>query len=448
MKQYKTDLCEGPLFKQILFYSIPLMFSNVLQVLFNMADVAVIGRFSGPVALGAVGSTTTLVMLFTGFLLGNASGISVQVALHAGARDRKELQNTVHTSVILSLIIGFLTMGIGMSQADRMLGLLHTNPELLPKASLYFRIYFSGMPALALYNCGNAILSAIGDTKRPLYYLTISGILNVFLNLFFVLVCHMDVAGVAAASVISQYLSASMILITLFLSREDYALHWSMFPACFTPRKIIVLLKIGIPAGLQYAIFSFANLFIQMGINSFDATMIAGNAAAANADNIVYDVMAAFYTACSSFIGQNFGARKKDRIWKSYFISMGYSFGIGAILGLTLVFFGRPFLSLFTTDPAVIDAGMIRLTIMGFSYAFSAFMDATLAASRGLGKSIIPMFIIIMGSCVFRIAWIYTIFAYFRTITSLYLLFIFSWGITAFFQILYFITIYKKETAF
>lgn len=443
MKQYEKDLCQGSLWKQIWFYSLPLMFSNMLQVLFNMADVAVVGRYAGSNALAAVGSTSTLIFLFTGLLIGMAGGINVLVALYAGAKNSKELSETVHTAALLSLIIGFLLTAAGILLAQNMLEAMNTRPELIDSAVLYFRIYFLGMPALALYNFGNAVLSAIGDTKRPLYYLTISGIINVILNLFFVLICHMDVDGVALASVISQYVSAFLIIRALFCSQADYSLRLSSLH--FTPNKVGAILKIGIPSGMQNAIFSFANLFIQIGINSFDATMVAGNSAASNEDGIVYNLMAAFYTACGSFIGQNFGARKKERILKSYLISLLYSFCIGLVSGLLLLAFGRPFLSLFTQDSAVIEAGMLRLIVMSISYPISAFMDCTTAASRGLGKSIVPTVIIILGSCVFRIIWIYTVFAYFRTITSLYLLFACSWTITAAAEIIYFNVIYRRQ---
>ena len=256
--------------------------------------------------------------------------------------------------------------------------------ELLDGAVLYIRIYFLGMPAMALYNFGNAVCSAFGDTKKPLYYLGAAGIVNIVLNLFFVIVCKMDVAGVAAASIISQYLSAFLILRALVKVGGDYALRLSKLR--FDKRMAGYLIQIGLPAGLQNGIFQVANLFIQAGVNTFDAIMVAGNSAAANADALLYDSMAAFYTACGSFMGQNYGAGKRKRVRNSYLVSLAYSFGIGTIGGIALVIFGRQFLGLFTNDPAVVDAGMKRLTIMGFSYGFSAFMDSAIAASRALGK--------------------------------------------------------------
>lgn len=319
---------------------------------------------------------------------------------------------------------------------------MHTKDELIDDAVLYLRIYLLGMPALGLYNFGNAVLSASGDTKRPLYYLSFAGVLNVLLNLFFVIVCKMGVAGVAIASILSQYLSAVLILRVLFKSSAAFGLR--LRELRITPDKAGRILKIGIPSAFQYALFAIANLFVQTGVNSFDHVMVEGNSAAANADPLVYDMMAAFYTACSSFIAQNYGAKKSDRILKSYLICLLYSFVVGLVLGVGLYLLRYPFLSLFTSDTTVVDAGIKRLSIMALSYSVSAFMDCTIAASRGLGKSIVPTIVVIMGSCVFRILWIYTIFAHFRTIQSLYLLYVFSWTITAIAEIIYFVIVYRK----
>lgn len=441
----EQDLTKGNLWKQILVFSFPLMISNVLQVLFNMADVAVVGRFAGSIVLGAVGSTTTLVTLFTGLLIGMEGGVNVLAARFYGAKKEKDVQETTHTAVIICLLTGILIMALGLLFANGILELLHTKDELIEGAALYLRIYFLGMPALAIYNFGNAVFSAVGNTKKPLYYLATAGVINIILNLFFVIICKLDVAGVALASIISQYTSAILILRALFMTKEIYGLKLSMLKP--NSQKAGMILSIGVPSAIQYAIFQVANLFIQFGVNSFDATMVAGNSAAANADGLVYDVMAAFYTACSSFIGQNYGAGNKERVRNSYFVSLAYSFGIGLVIGVTLEIFGTQFLSLFTTEQAVVDAGMKRLGIMGFSYCISAFMDATIAASRGLGKSVVPTIIVIMGSCVFRIIWVYTIFAYFKTIPSLYLLYVFSWSITAIVEMIYFKVIYHKQMA-
>ncbi|MBQ4043867.1 MAG: MATE family efflux transporter [Clostridia bacterium] len=436
------SLTEGSLSRGILLFSLPLMASNLLQVLFNMADVAVVGQFAGSRALGSVGSTVTLVTLFTGFLMGIGSGVNVLTARYIGAKDNRGVRDTVHTALLLCFTAGMLILTGGVLGTRALLELLGTKEELIEGAVLYLRIYFLGMPALAVYNFGNGVYSAAGNTKKPLAYLTIAGVLNVVLNLVLVIVFHLDVAGVAIASVISQYVSAALILISLLRCREEYGLRG--YRPVLVRDKAAALLTLGVPAGLQNAIFQIANLFIQAGVNSFDAVVVEGASAAANADGLVYDVMAAFYTACSSFMGQNYGAGKRDRVRRSYFISLAYSFGIGALMGGFLVLFGESFLGIFTSDAAVIEAGMERLTVMGLSYGVSAFMDCTIAASRGLGRSLAPTVIVILGSCVFRVIWVYTVFAFFHTILSLYLLYIFSWSLTALFEILYFIRAYRQ----
>lgn len=442
MKKYEMDLCTGSLWKKIFMFSVPLMFTNILQVVFNMSDLAVVGNFVGPIALGAVGSTSILVTLFTGILIGLAGGINAVTALFIGSGNKTELKQTVHTAALISLAAGVLITVLGIAFSRPILTLMHTKDELINDAVLYLRIYLLGMPALGLYNFGNAVLSASGDTKRPLYYLSFAGVLNVLLNLFFVIVCKMGVAGVAVASILSQYLSAVLILRVLFKSSAAFGLQLKELR--ITPDKAGRILKIGIPSAFQYALFAIANLFVQTGVNSFDHVMVEGNSAAANADPLVYDMMAAFYTACSSFIAQNYGAKKSGRILKSYLICLLYSFVVGLVLGVGLYLLRYPFLSLFTSDTTVVDAGIRRLSIMALSYSVSAFMDCTIAASRGLGKSIVPTIVVIMGSCVFRIVWIYTIFAHFRTIQSLYLLYVFSWMITAIAEIIYFVIVYRK----
>ena len=445
MSSSTKTLTEGPLAKQIFLVSLPLALSNLLQVLFNMSDVAVVGRFAGSTALGAVGSTSILVTLFTGFLIGLSNGINVLVARFYGARHARDVEKTVHSAAIVSLIAGVVLLAIGLLGSPFMLRLLNTKDDLLPGAILYLRVYFLGMPALALYNFGNAVFSAIGDTKKPLLYLSIAGALNIALNLFFVIVCQLSVMGVGRgrASAISQCVSAGLILRALTKVQDCYRLDRKKLHLDAATTKSI--LGLGVPAGFQNAIFAIANLFIQAGVNSFDSLMVKGNSAAANADAMIYDCMAAFYMACASFMSQNYGAGKPDRVKKSYFISLAYSFGVGLLLGGGLFFFGRTFLALFTTESAVIDAGMKRVGVMGFAYCISAFMDCTIAASRGLGKTVVPTIIVILGSCVFRVIWVYTIFAHFHTIPSLYALYPCSWALTALAEIAYFAHCYKES---
>lgn len=438
----KKDLTIGSPFKKMLFFSLPLMLSNLLQVLFSMSDIAVVGQFGSKEALGSVGSTATYVVLFTGILIGLGGGINALTARHLGSHDDARVSRISHTGLLVSLIMGIFLLCLGDGIVRPMLILLKTKSELLEDAIIYVYIVFAGLPALGIYNYGNGILSADGDTKRPLIYLAIAGAINIGLNLLFVIVCKMSVVGVALASIISQYISAILILITLCKTKRPYKIKLKNLR--LHKRETKDILSLGLPAGLQNAIFSMANLFIQAGVNSFDTTTVEGSAAAANADSLVYDAMAAFYMATASFVAQNYGAGKKQNILKCYFIGLLYSCAIGAILGIFLVFFGKNFLSLFSSDKGVIDAGMERLFVMGLSYFISGFMDNTIAALRGLGKTILPAAILILGSCVFRIVWVYTIFEHFKTIPVLYMLYPASWIVTALAEIGYFVFIYKR----
>mgnify|MGYP000345613803 FL=1 len=443
MADDSKKMLTGSLWKGILLFSLPLFVSNLLQVLFNMTDVAVIGKFSSPEALGAVGSTTILVTLFTGFLIGLGNGINVLIARYLGQRNSKNVHDALHTSFVLSIIMGIILFLLGFFFSKYLLIWLKTKDEFIDGATLYLKIYFIGMPANALYNFGNACYSAKGNTKRPLIFLGISGIFNVGLDLLFVIAFKMSVEGVALASIISQYISAFLLMISLM--KENTNIKLIIKDIRLYDGYSHLVLSLGLPSGFQSAIFAIANLFIQSGVNSFDGGVVKGNSAAQNADSITFNVMAAFYTACASYMSQNFGADNQKRVKQSYLIALVYSFLTGVIMGLFFLTLGRPFLRIFTNEEQVVDAGYERLKIMAFSYTFSAFMDNTIAASRGIGKSFIPTIIVITGSCVFRVIWVYTIFAYFHTITSLYLVYIFSWVITAIFEIAYFLYAYKRE---
>ena len=442
MKQ--IEMTRGSLWKNILLFSLPLMLTQVLEVLFNLSDVAIAGKYAYNtyVALGAVGSTTTLVSLFTGLLIGMGAGVNVAVARWLGIGDEESVEHTTHSSLLLCLGMGLVTCLICVCFAEPMLRLLNTKEDFLPGAVLYLRIYALGLPGMGIYNCGNGILSATGDTKRPLVYLSVAGVLNVILNLVFVIGCRMSAEGVAIASAIAQWVSAGLIFVHLLRRRDACRLELRKLRIHRMAAKRILM--IGIPSGMQNAIFAVANLFVQAGLNSFDEITVSGAAAAANADTLIFNMMAAFYTACASFVSRNWGAGRRDRILKSYYISMLYAFLAGAIFGGLMLLLGRQFLYLFAREEAVIDAGMDRLRIMAFSYGFGALMDASIAASRGLGKSIAPTVMVILGSCVFRVIWIYTVFAFFHTVPSLYLLYIFSWVITGIAEFLYFRATYKK----
>ena len=440
----QVNMTEGALLPKIIRFSLPLAATGVLQLLFNAADVIVVGKFAGATALAAVGATTALINLLVNAFMGISVGVNILVARYLGCREDERVRACVHTAFALSLLLGLVVMAAGLTLSTPMLELMKTPKDVLPLSSLYLRIYFLGIPGTIMYNFGAALLRAFGDTKRPMVFLTVSGVVNACLNLFFVIICKMAADGVALATIISQYTSAALVLRVLLRAQESYRLELKNF--VFSGEKAQRILALGVASGMQHAIFAIANLFIQSAVNSFSAAVVEGNSAAANADSLVYEVMAAPYTACSTFISQNYGARNKKRIMQAYRVSLVYSFGVGAVLGLALMFFGGGFLRIFTPDPEVIAAGMEKLQIMGWSYAFSAFMDNTLAASRGLGKSAVPMAIVILGSCVFRVIWVYTIFAMFHTLTALYLLYIFSWSLTAIGQMVYFFRTYQKQT--
>ena len=420
----ELDMVNGPLARKILIYSIPLMFSNLLQVFFNMTDVAVVGKFAGARALGSVGSTTIIITLTTGILLGMGGGVNAVTALHMGAEDYQRVHKTVHTSVILCFIAGLLLLVAGLAFSKPLLEVMNTKP------------------ALALYNFENGVLSAVGDTKRPLIYLSISGIINIVLNLFFVIVCRLGVIGVAIASIIAQYISAALIIRFLMKTYGSYGLR--MKDIAIDRDAAAAVLRIGVPAAIQYSLFAIANICIQTSINSFSHVVVEGNSAATNADSLIYDMMAAFYTACTSFIAQNLGARKKERVLRTFFITLAYSFLMGLVLGVALFIFQRPFLLLFTSDDAVIHYGQIRIGVMAFVYCVSAFMDNATAAARGIGKSVMPTIIVVMGSVVFRIIWLLTVFAYFKTLQSLYLIYVISWTLTAIAGNIYFAYHYRR----
>lgn len=302
-------MTSGSLWKNIFLFSIPLMCSQILEVLFNLSDVAIVGKYAGYIPLGSVGSTTLLVSLFTGFLIGMGGGVNVRVAHKLGVGDAKGTEETVHTAALICLVAGLILCLICNIFAEPFLNILHTKSEFMDGAVLYFRIYALGLPALAIYNFGNGVLSASGETKLPLIYLSIAGVLNVLLNLFFVIQCNMAAGGVAIASVIAQYVSAILVVSHLCRRKDSCRLYFSRLRFHKEAAKSVLML--GVPGGMQNAIFAIANLFVQTGVNSFDAVMVSGNSAAINADTLIFNIMTAFYTACASFMGQNMGGRKQ-----------------------------------------------------------------------------------------------------------------------------------------
>ena len=430
--KYEMDLCSGSIVKKLLIFTFPIMLSSMLQLLFNAADVAVVGKFAGNASLAAVGSTTALINLLTNVFIGLSVGTNVITARHFAAKEEKDVSQTVHTSIFISIIGGIILTIIGIIFAPMILELMGAPRDVLDLAAKYLRIYFLGMTATTLYNFGSAILRAIGDTRRPLIFLIISGIVNVVLNLLLVATpLNMGVAGVAIATAVSQCISAILVIICLVKEKSSIHLDWKNLK--IHKEKLIKILKIGLPAGIQGSLFSLSNVVIQSAVNSFGKIVIAGNSAAANLEGFVYVAMNAFHQSAITFISQNVGAEKYRRVNRIIFISIGSVTAVGIILGGGVTIFGEYLLKIYSSSPDVIDAGMLRLKYICAVYFICGIMDVLVGILRGLGKSITPMIVSLMGACVFRLVWVYTIFQIeqFHTIETIYLSYAISWILTA-----------------
>ncbi len=417
--QYEMNMTEGSLLPKILRFALPLMLTSILQLLYNAADVVVVGRFAGATALAAVSSTGSLTSLIVNVFMGLSLGASVLVGQAYGAGKHRDVSDITHTTVTLALVCGAVVTVLGVLFAKPVLRWMDTPEEVLELSSLYVSIYFSGSIFNLVFNYGAAVLRAVGDTRRPMYYLTLSGVVNVVLNLIFVVGFHMSVAGVALATIISQALSAALVVICLI--RSDGAIHLDLKKLRLHPDKVKGLIKIGLPAGLQSAMFSISNLLIQSSINSFGAAAMAGNGAAANIEGFIGVGMGAFYTASLTFTSQNLGARKKERLGRTIWLCQACALVSGLGLGMIAYLFRVPLLGLYTTEPEVVQMGLIRSDLMLRTCFLFGLQDVFVGGSRGLGNSFRPMIISIMGICVFRIVWVYTAFAAVRTLNVLYL---------------------------
>lgn len=437
------DMTEGPLMGKVLFFALPIMLSGILQLLFNAADTIVVGRYAGNEALAAVGSVGSLNSLLVSLFVGLSVGVNVLVARYTGSHEDLCVSETVHTAVLVSLLSGLLLAIVGVLAARPLLQLMGSPEDVIDLSVLYVRIIFIGMPVQMLYNFCAAVLRAVGDTKRPLYFLTLAGIVNVVLNLFFVIVLHMSVAGVALATIISQAVSA--ILVTRSLMLMDGPTHLSLRRLHINPRMLWEIIKIGLPAGIQSSFFSLSNVIIQSSVNSFGAIAIAGNAAAANIGNFVYQAMNTFQQAVTCFAGQNTGARKPRRVLISLKVCMLWVilFGLGS--GLLTCLFGTPLLHLYTSDPDVIKAGLERLYIVNGPYFLCGMMDVMSGALRGIGYSLLPMVVSLLGACAFRIFWVVTIFAAAPSISSLMVSYPVSWLLTLIVDAFFFYYIWKNH---
>lgn len=445
-RSFEMDMCNGPLLGKILLFSIPLMLSGILQLLFNAADIVVVGRFVGHQALAAVGSTSSLINLLVNVFIGLSVGTNVLVANYYGAKKETMVSETVHTSVLTSLICGSFLILVGLFLAGPLLTLMGTPDDVLDQATLYMRIYFAGMPVILLYNFGAAILRAIGDTRRPLYFLLAAGVINVFLNLLFVTRLHMGVAGVALATVLSQVISAALIVYTLIKSEGCFRLEPGKLR--ITPARLRQMIRIGLPAGMQGAIFSISNVLIQSSINSFGSVAMAGSTAASNIEGFVYTSMNALHQTALSFTSQNYGAGKINRINRILFLCLGCVTAVGLLMGNLAYFFGPQLLGIYSSDPEVISYGLIRMSLICIPYFICGVMDVMVGSLRGLGYSVMPMLVSLTGACGLRILWIFTVFQWSRSLETLFLSYPISWGITAaVHMICYFFAIRKRKAA-
>ena len=425
------NMTEGPLFGKIVMFALPLMLSGILQLLYNAADTIVVGRFAenGQTALAAVGSTGALTNLIVNLFIGLSVGTSVAVSHALGARNDDDVHKLVHTSILTSLIGGVIVSFIGIALAKPLLQLMDTPDTVINFSVLYMRIIFCGMPAQMLYNYGAAILRAKGDTKRPLLILSLTGIVNVLLNLVLVIGCRLDVAGVAIATITSQYLSALMS--TVFLIRDTGVCHLDLKQLRIDRRSFLRILRIGLPAGIQGMAFSISNVLIQSSVNSFGEIAMAGNTAGSNLDGIIYIALNSLYHAALTFTGQNVGAKKWKRLNIVLIDCVIIVLAVGLAMGFAIFFFGEPLLAIYAPgEPDVIEWGMIRLTYLATTYFLCGIMEVGCGMLRGIGQSFTSMIISLTGTCALRVVWIYTVFAAFHSMEVLYLSYPVSWIIT------------------
>lgn len=443
-KSYEMDMCNGPVLKKMLIFTLPLIFSSNLQLLFNAADIVVIGKFAGDNSMGAVGANTALINLLTNAFIGLSVGANVLASRKYGAKKYDELKKTVHTAMALSVISGIFLTIIGCIFAPLFLKWMMTPEDIIGLASVYLRILFLGMPAMMVYNFGAAILRSIGDTKRPLYFLMISGVLNVLLNLLFVIVFKMDVAGVALATICSQYLSA--FLVVRCMMKEKGPINLVLRDLRVHREQLFGILRVGFPAGCQGVIFALSNVVIQSSINSFGKICVSGNAAAQSIEGFIYISMNSFYQAAISFTSQNVGAGRYDRIKKITASALVSVIITGVVLGWTAYLMGDKLMAIYTDSNEVIIAGLGRMRVIATTYALCGVMDVLVGILRGLGYSVIPMIVSLIGACGLRLLWLGTVFKMdqFHTEFNVYVSYPISWIVTILAHVITLLIIAKK----
>lgn len=446
-KKYEIDMCNGPIVSKLLMFTIPLILSSVLQLLFNAADVIVVGKYAGDNALAAVGSVGPVTNLMVNLFIGLSVGANVMASRYFGANDSEHFSRTEHTSLLLGLIGGVVLGIIGFFSSYKILELMSSPTEVINLADIYLKIYFIGLPSLMVYNFGSAILRAVGDTKRPMFYLLFAGIVNVLLNLLFVIVFKMNVAGVALATTISQTISAA--LVVWCLVKEEGYLKLYLNRLSLDKSILGKIVGIGLPAGLQGMMFSLSNVIIQSSVNSFGAVVVAGNSAAQNLEGFVYISMNSFYQGCMSFVSANVGGRRFDRINKITVRALMCVIVVGLSMGNIFYLFGRQLLSLYTDSPAVMDAGLERMLYIMVPYCLCGMMDVMVGAIRGIGYAIMPMIVTLIGACGLRLFWIFTFFKLprFHEVKWLFLTYPASWAITFMSHVICFIIVRRRFDA-
>ena len=440
-------MLDGPLFKCIIFYTIPIILTSILQLLFNAADLVVVGRFCGEISVAAVGNAGTVTSLIVNLFIGLSVGTGVTVAQALGANKSEDVHRAVHTALPAAIVCGVIITVVGLIFSKSLLQLMDTPDSVLPLSDTYLKIYFAGIIFMMVYNFAAAILRAAGDTKSPLIFLTVAGVVNVVLNVIFVTLFHMNVAGVALATTISQGVSAVLVVITL-MRRED-ACKLQLSKIRFYKAQLMEMIRIGLPAGIQNSLFSISNVIIQTSINSFGDIFMSGNAAANNVDGFLYVTLNGFHQTALNFIGQNVGAGQYKRAKKILWSCLGFVAVVGLIAG-TLICAAGPFLlSIYVPDsPEAVMWGMVRLTCLCYPFVLGGLMDVSTGALRGMGASTSPMIISVLGICGLRILWIYTIFQIpaFHTPQCLYISYAVSWGVTFLCQLVAFFIVYRRRT--
>ena len=439
---YEMNMTSGPLLGKILTFSFPLMCSGVLQLLFNAADIIVVGRYTGHTALAAVGSTWALINLIVNLFVGLSVGANVLIARSYGAKNMDAVHKGVHTAMLTAVVGGVFLIFVGVAASRPMLSLMGTPDDVIDQAALYLRIYFVGAPSLLVYNFGAAILRAVGDTRRPLYFLTLAGVINVVLNLVFVIVFSLGVAGVALATIISQAVSAYLVVVCL--QHNTGAFRLVLHELRIDPAQFREILRIGVPAGVQGVVFSLSNVVIQSSVNSFGSAVMAGNTAASNIENFVYSCMSSVSQTSMSFVSQNMGAGQYRRVDRVVFQCMLFTGAVGTIMGGSAYFFGTQLLHIYTPDPQVVTYGLYRMSVVCTTYFFCGWMDCLACSVRGLGASVLPMVVSIIGACLLRIVWVMTIFQWERTQLCLYISYPVSWALTMAAHLICFLVLRKK----